>query len=419
MKLIYSACILLTQLKCIIALPASSASSSTAISVSKPTSELNPPCQALCIKGYHSFYDPATKKCICVPDSKEEQKCVLETICVEYDIPMIPVWDDGTKKCSCKPKKDVISQCLASTTCGVGSPFWDPKTRRCTCVPRITEEQKCLQETTCIETDVPSVPDWDNITKTCSCRPRTDEEFICIAATTCLPGSSPYWDATTKKCNCLKTKPAVESAKRDTIPQDKPTKTMSPTPTPSPSIDTCTFLKVFCECGDHHMHWSEEKQGCECPACDRVVSLGCEDLKIYCNEGDHHMHWDPVSKKCQCPTATVSARKPPIKHNDAEVLPREESKAKTSPAPTPTPRVDHCPLLKILCPCGDRHSHWNEELQQCACQPCQPPPGIVCENYRVYCSGGDHRMHWDPITAKCQCLVPLITDYAPEPAPTM
>merc|ERR1711964_729330 len=300
MKLIYSVFILFAEFKGIVALPASSIASATA---GKPAPILSPPCQALCTKGSH-FYDPDTKKCTCVPDSKEEQKCLLETICVEYDIPMVPVWDDGTKKCSCKSKKDVVSECLATTTCLVGSsPFLDPKTRKCTCTPNITEEQKCLQETICVEYDVPMFPVWDDVTGTCDCKPRSNEEFICIAATTCLPGSSPYWNATTKQCDCLKTKPTSEGAKRDSIPQEKPTKTISPTPTPSASIDTCTFLKVFCECGDHHMHWSEEKQGCECPACPPVVSLGCENLMIYCNEGNHHMHWDPISQKCQCPSA--------------------------------------------------------------------------------------------------------------------
>merc|ERR1711929_42170 len=302
MKLIYSVFILFAEFKGIVALPASSIASATA---GKPAPILSPPCQALCTKGSHSFYDPDTKKCTCVPDSKEEQKCLLETICVEYDIPMVPVWDDGTEKCNCKS--------------------------------------------------------------------RSNEEFICIAATTCLPGSSPYWNATTKQCDCLKTKPTSEGAKRDSIPQEKPTKTISPTPTPSASIDTCTFLKVFCECGDHHMHWSEEKQGCECPACPPVVSLGCENLMIHCNEGNHHMHWDPISQKCQCPSApspTIAARKLPIKHNDIDLLPRKEPAANASPAPTPIPKVDHCTLLKIFCPCGDHHSHWNEELQQCTCQPC-------------------------------------------------
>merc|ERR1712000_608360 len=136
MKLIYSVFILFAEFKGIVALPASSIASATA---GKPAPILSPPCQALCTKGSHSFYDPDTKKCTCVPDSKEEQKCLLETICVEYDVPMFPVWDD--------------------------------------------------------------------VTGTCDCKPRSNEEFICIAATTCLPGSSPYWNATTKQCDCLKTKP--------------------------------------------------------------------------------------------------------------------------------------------------------------------------------------------------------------------
>merc|ERR1712093_962722 len=210
MKLIYSVFILFAEFRGIVALPASSIASATA---GKPAPILSPPCQALCTKGSHSFYDPDTKKCTCVPDSKEEQKCLLETICVEYDIPMVPVWDDGTKKCSCKSKKDVVSECLATTTCLVGSsPFWDPKTRKCTCTPNITEEQKCLQETICVEYDVPMFPVWDDVTGTCDCKPRSNEEFICIAATTCLPGSSPYWNATTKQCDCLKTKPTSEGA---------------------------------------------------------------------------------------------------------------------------------------------------------------------------------------------------------------
>ncbi|KAK0118515.1 hypothetical protein ONS95_007406 [Cadophora gregata] len=290
MKFVYSAVIVLAEVGSILALPASSTASTSAVSVAKPTSAPGP--------------------------SKDEQTCLLETICIEFDTPMIPVWDDGMKKCSCKPQKDVVSKCLASTTCIVGSsPFWDSKTRKCTCIPKNLEEQKCLQDTICVEYDVPMVPDWDNISRTCYCKPREDEAFICIAATTCIPGSSPFWDAATKKCNCLKTDTAVEAAKRDVVPQDKPTKTISPAPTPTPSVDKCT-------------------------------------------------------------------------------------------------------LLKILCPCGDRHSHWNEDLQRCACQPCEPPPDVVCENYKIYCGGGDHKMHWDPISASCQCLVPMITDYAPEPAPT-
>lgn len=348
----------------------------------KPSPTLNPPCQALCIKEYHSFYDPTAKKCTCVPDKKKEQECLSETICVEFDVPMAPV--------------------------------------------------------------------WDNESKTCSCEPRNDDKFICIAASTCLPGSSPYWNPITKNCNCRKAKTVINPNKRGAAPLNSSSPTMIATQTSTPTVDTCTLLKIFCECGDHRQHWSEEKQSCQCPPCAPVMSLGCENLLIYCNDGDHRMHWNPVSKKCECPLPTTTTLKPAKRAIFENTDPKPVASTIT-PAPAPTSRIDTCPLLKMLCPCGDRHLHvritllakspyskccwlpalrdshipiltssqWNEELQQCACQPCNPPSRVVCENFEIYCSGGDHRMHWDPVSGKCQCLVPMVTDYAPEPLPTM
>ncbi len=82
--------------------------------------------------------------------------------------------------------------------------------------------------------------------------------------------------------------------------------TSSPAPTPTSTRVPCEFLKIFCECGDHHMHWSEEEKRCQCPVCEPVVSLRCENLKIYCNDGDHLMHWDPTSKECKCPPPMIT-----------------------------------------------------------------------------------------------------------------
>ncbi|KAH7348920.1 hypothetical protein BKA65DRAFT_477306 [Rhexocercosporidium sp. MPI-PUGE-AT-0058] len=349
MKVLYAALVFLAELRKVVALPATTVASHPAVNSVTPSPSFNPPCQALCIQGYQSVYDPTTKKCTCVPDNTKEHKCLSETICIEYDTPMAPVWDAESRRCICEP--------------------------------------------------------------------RNDDKFICIAATTCLPGSSPYWNSATKKCNCLKTKPVSSISKRNSPSIISLSRTAVITPTPAPTVDSCTFLKIFCECGDHHQHWSEEKQACQCPPCPPVVSLGCENLMIYCNEGDHRMHWNPATKKCECPVPTISVSNPAKRAQAVpEIVPSKQS---VPSVPTTAPRVDTCPLLKMLCPCGDRHLHWNEELQQCACQPCEPPQGVVCENLKIYCNDGDHKMHWDPVTAKCQCLIPMVTDYAPEPLPTI
>ncbi|KAG4437603.1 hypothetical protein IFR05_006907 [Cadophora sp. M221] len=353
MKPFYAAVVLLAELGGVVGLPATTVASAPSIYPVKPSPTIKTPCQALCTRGYHSFYDPATENCICVPDNKEEQECVSKTICVEFSVPMVPVWNSESKECNCEPRN------------------------------------------------------------------RNDDEFICIAATTCLIGSTPYWNPITKKCSCLKIKPDSIPARRDVPALNSPSPTLIIRPTPTPTFDTCTLLKIFCECGDHHQHWSEGKQSCQCPQCGPVVSLGCENLLIYCNEGDHKMHWNPVSKKCECPLPTAVPTPKPTKREISETNTPKVATPTPSSGPKPTSRADKCPMLKMLCPCGDRHLHWNEELQQCACQPCNPPPGVVCENFEIYCSGGDHRMHWDPVSGKCQCLIPMVTDYAPEPLPTM
>lgn len=79
-----------------------------------------------------------------------------------------------------------------------------------------------------------------------------------------------------------------------------------------PTITTrvpCENLKIYCECGDHYMHWNEELEQCQCPACEPpaprpTTEHRCEMLLIYCAEGDHRMHWNPISERCECPAAT-------------------------------------------------------------------------------------------------------------------
>ncbi|CZS97158.1 uncharacterized protein RAG0_06298 [Rhynchosporium agropyri] len=235
--------------------------------------------------------------------------------------------------------------------------FFDPKTGNCGCVPDDKREKECLEETICVEFDIPMRPVWDDKTEICSCKPRSDAEFICIAATTCLEGSSPHWNPSTQECSCLKNTDFPSSAIPSNVRRSNSSPTKDLTQRPAPTVDKCTQLKIFCECGDHYMHWDDEKKACQCPPCAPVVSFGCENLLIYCNDGDHRMHFNPDSKKCECPPSTAAVSSP-VKRQVVEVsLPIRPALAPAL-APTTTPRDDHCLSLRIFCPCGDHNSHY-------------------------------------------------------------
>ncbi|KAL2064561.1 hypothetical protein VTL71DRAFT_3698 [Oculimacula yallundae] len=238
MKLFAAVLLILSGVELAAALPATAATIPTLALQVKPKPTEKPPCYTRCTVGYHTFVDPKTGNCGCVPDDPEKQECLEETVCAEFDIPLSPVWDEKSR--------------------------------------------------------------------TCSCEPTSNAELICIAATTCSQGLYPHWNPNTKQCQCLKNTGVSEPTKSQVVTRSTQTPTKVSTTTPAPTVDTCTFLRVFCECGDHHMHWSSEKKSCQCPPCGPVVTLGCENLLVYCEGGDHKMHLNPVSKKCECPLVAAS-----------------------------------------------------------------------------------------------------------------
>jgi hypothetical protein len=109
----------------------------------------------------------------------------------------------------------------------------------------------------------------------------------------CIAEKRPVYNATSGRCECewIPGFGPVKVLGREPEPEVTPVSPSKPTPT----VDHCTLLKIWCEFGDHRMHFNPATKQCECPI-DK-----CTLLKIYCEGGDHHMHYNPNTKQCECP----------------------------------------------------------------------------------------------------------------------
>jgi hypothetical protein len=123
----------------------------------------------------------------------------------------------------------------------------------------------------------------------------------------CISEQHPVWNATSQRCECEWIDgfgPVTAKVKRDAESQVTPTPTIG-------EYDPlgCYNLKIYCEGGDHHMHYDPKSKECKCPPVKPKptgVDLGCENLLIYCEFGNHRMHFDESCKCCKCPAEPSS-----------------------------------------------------------------------------------------------------------------
>lgn len=116
----------------------------------------------------------------------------------------------------------------------------------------------------------------------------------------CISEMTPTLNTATGKCEC-KWIPGLEptggvKAKRDVVE----------TPVPTPTVVTdplnCRLLRIFCEGAEGgYSVYDPVTKSCRCPTPTPVVEDKCERLRVYCEFGDHKMHFDKKCKCCKCP----------------------------------------------------------------------------------------------------------------------
>ncbi|KAH6666609.1 hypothetical protein B0J14DRAFT_603999 [Halenospora varia] len=327
--------------------------------------------EIMCIAEQHPVYNAETKTCNCEwipglepgnPTTVREVPAVStdcgDTVCISE---MHGVFNTTTNQCQCEwipglePGNSVdtreaeveaepttIGSCRGIFCISEQHPVWNATSNRCECkwIPGL-------------EPGVPtvSIRDEDLIVAKPKPTPIGHIKGGCQGIF-CIATHTPWYNATSGKCECIPIdiKP-IEKREEET----KPTLITSTLATPTATHLPCESLKIYCECGDHYMHWDALKEQCACPACPAPpkptpTRLPCENLKVYCACGDHVMHWDEKENRCACPTTEC---------------------------PKPT-------LTTVTVPPG-------------------PTVTLGCENLMIWCEGGDHKMHQNPVTKKCEC----------------